>query len=93
MARSSKSIKSIALGAFVWLGLVILLGRLDGPATQLSNLLCGTARETLALLPSFVPAVWQALQVYAFDHQWFSPCPLQMLASFWPLLHVLAGAV
>jgi hypothetical protein len=96
MARqhtSSKSFKSIALGVIVWLGLVILLGKLDGPAEQLSNLLGGAARETLERLPTFVPAVWQALHAYAFDHQPFSPCALRMLVSCWPLLCVMAGAI
>ncbi len=88
-----RSLKSVVGVTVVGLGLVILLGRLDGPASQLTNLLGIAARERLELLASFVPAAWQAVQAQAFDHQWFSPCPLQMLVSFWPLLHVIAGAV
>jgi len=58
----------------------------------LTNLLGDAAREAVELLPSVLPAAWQALQAYAFDHQWFSPCPLQMLlVSSWPLLHVIAA--
>ena len=96
MARrhtSSQSPRSIVGAVVVGLGLVILLGSLDGPAAQLmTNLLDTAVRTALELLLSLVPAAWQALQAYAFDHQWSSQCPLQMLASFWPLLHVVAGA-
>lgn len=96
MARqhtSSRSFQSIAGAVLVGLGLVILFGKLDEPAAPLMTNLLGTAaRETLELLPSFVPAAWQALQAYALDHLRFSPCPLQMLVSFLPLLHVVAGA-
>jgi len=96
MARQHKfpqSLKSIVGAALVGLGLIILFGKLDGPAAQLTNLLGVAARETLELLPPFVPAAWQALQTYAFDQRPFSPCAVQMLVSFWPLLHVMAGAV
>ncbi len=95
MARqntSSRNLKSIAGAAVVGLGFVILFGKLDGPTDQLTNLLGAAARETLELLPSFVPGAWQALQAHAFDHQGFSPCPLQMLVPFWPLFHVIARA-
>jgi hypothetical protein len=95
MARqhtTSQSRKSIVGAAVVGLGLLILFGKLDGPAAQVTNLLGTAAREALGLLPTVVPAAWQALQVYTFDHQGFSLCALQMLASFWPLLHVVAGA-
>jgi hypothetical protein len=90
-----QNFKSIKTRANVALGLVILLGglfgRLDGPAGHLTNLLGTAAREALRLLPYLVPAAWQALQAYAFDHQWFSACPFQMLVSFLPLLRVMAG--
>jgi hypothetical protein len=93
MARqptTSQSLIAIVRAALVALALVILVGKLDGPAARLMNKLLGAAgRTTLELL---VPAAWQALQAYAFDHQWFSQCPLQLLVSVWPLLHVIAGA-
>jgi len=89
---TSQTLISIVAAALV-VPLVILFGNLDGPAAPLmTNLLGAAARTALALLLSLVPAAWQALQAYAFDHQWFSPCPLQLLASLWPLLHVIAGA-
>ena len=89
---TSHSLISIVGAALAGIGIVILFGRLDGPAALLTNLLGAAARETLETLPSFIPAAWQVLQAYAFDQQRCSPCPLQMLVSFWPLLHVVAGA-
>ena len=96
MARqrtTSQSLISIVPAALVALGLVILLGKLDEPAARLMTSFAGTAARTALefLLPQ-VPATWQVLQGYAFDHLRFSPCPLQMLVSLWPLLHVVAGA-
>ncbi len=96
MARQQTSfqhLKSIVRAAFVGLVLVLLFERLDGPAAPATSLLCSAAGETLALLPALVPVAWQALQAFAFDHHWFSPCPLHMLISFWSLLRVMAGAV
>jgi hypothetical protein len=89
---TSKSLIAIVGAVLVALGLVILFGKLDGPAARLmTNLLGAAARTALDLLLSLAPAAWQALQAYAFDHESL-PCPLQMLASFCPLLHVIAGA-
>ncbi len=89
---TSPNLISIVTATLVALPLVILFEKLDGPAARLMTTLLGAAAKTaLALLLSLVPAAWQALQAYAFDHQWFSPCPLQLLASLWPLLHVIAG--
>jgi hypothetical protein len=78
--------------ALAALGLVILFGKQDGPAARLTaDLLGAAARIALDVSLSLVPAAWQVLQAYAFDHQSL-PCPLQMLASLWPLLHVITGA-
>lgn len=90
---SFQRLKPIVRAAFVGLVLVLLFERLDGPAAPATNLLCSAAGETLALLPTFVPVAWQALQAFAFDHHWFSPCPLHMLISFWSLFRVMTGAV
>ena len=89
---TSQSLRSIVGAAVVGLVLVILFGSVDGPTAQLTNLVGTAARGSLELLPYFVPAAWQALQAHAFDHRGHSPCPLQMLVSFWPLLRVMAGA-
>jgi hypothetical protein len=74
------------------LALAILVEKLNEPAAQLlTNLLGTAARMALQLLFSLAPAVWQPLQAYAVDHLWL-PCPIQMFVSFWPVLHVIAGA-
>ncbi len=95
MARkhtTSKSLKSIVGVAVVGLALVILFGKLDGPAARLmTDLLGAAARTALELLLSLVPAVGRALEAFAFDHHWFSPCFLQKVATWWSLLHLMAG--
>ncbi len=95
MARehaTSKSLISIVGAAALAVGFVILFGKLDGPATRLmTSLLGAAARTALELVLSLVPAAWQALEAYALNHHWFAPCPLQMVATFWSLLHVMAG--
>ena len=87
-----ENVKSIAAAALVWLGLVSVFETVDGPRAQLDSILGSAATETIELLPYIVPAGWRALQSYAFDHQGFSPCLLQMLVSCWSLVHVLSGA-
>jgi hypothetical protein len=83
------SLISIVEAVLVALGFVVMFGKLDEPAARLTtNLLGATAKTALELLLSLVPAAWQALQAYAVDHQ----CPLQLLVSLWPLLHVIARA-
>jgi hypothetical protein len=88
----SLSFKSIAGVALAGLGILVLLRNLDWPVAQVESFLCSRAVDALRLLPGIVLSAWQTLPAYAFDHQGFSACPLQMLVSFWPLLHVLAGA-
>jgi len=87
-----EKVKSIAAVAMVGLGLAIVLGELGGPVAQVDSILSCVARETMGLLPYIVPTAWRVLQSYVFDHQGFSPCPLQMLVSCWSLLQVVAGA-
>ena len=95
MARqhtTSQKIRLIVGAAFAGAWLVILFGELDGPATCLSHLLCPAAKGTLDLLPYVLQVAWQTLQVCVFNHH-ASPCPLQVLVSFWPLFRVVAGPV
>jgi hypothetical protein len=95
MARqraTSPSLKSIMGAALVGPGLVMAIGKLAGPACQLVSLLGAIARDALMLLPSLLPTAWQVLQAYVFGHPLLSSCPLEVLVSFWPLLHVIAGA-
>jgi hypothetical protein len=83
------SLIPIVEATLVALGFVVLFAKLDGPAARFTTKLLGaTAKTALELLLSLVPTAWQALQAYAVDHQ----CPLHLLVSLWPLLHVIAGA-
>src|SRR4029077_7546146 len=91
--KTSESIKAIAGGALVGLGLHILSGNLDTAADQLRHLLGNTAGDALGVLPSVVLASSQAAQAHALDHQGFSLFFLRMLLSFWPLLLVVVGTV
>jgi hypothetical protein len=95
MARQhavSQKFMPIVKAALAALGLVILFGKQDGPAARLTaDLLGAAARIALDVSLSLVPAAWQVLQAFAFDHLSL-PCPLQMLTSLWPLLHVVIGA-
>lgn len=89
----AESLRSIAGGILVGLGLHILSGNVTGDATQLRHLLGIPAGEALGVLPSVALAASQAAQAYALDHQGFLDSLLQMLASFWPLLLVIVGTV
>jgi hypothetical protein len=97
MARqntTSWSLKAIVGAAFVGIGLVTLVEVLDGPAARwMVKLVCIGTRTVLELVLSVAPLGWQVLQACAFDHPWFSGCPLEMLVSCWPLLHAVAGAL
>ncbi|MGC2183510.1 MAG: hypothetical protein WA637_09545 [Terriglobales bacterium] len=90
--RTSESLKSIAGGALVGLGLHIWLGTLHGVASQLTHLLGISAGGTLGLVPSVILTAAQAGRVYASDHQEFLLDVVRVLVSFWPLLLVLVGA-
>ena len=91
--NTSENLKSIAGGVLVGLGLHILSGNLTGDATQLRQLLGIPAGEALGVLPSVALAASQVAQAYALDQPRFLGSLLQMLASFWPLLLVIAGTI
>lgn len=77
------------------LGLLVLLGNLDGAATapKLSCPLGATAQTALQVLASAVlTTASQALQALLFDHQRFFHGLFQMLLSFWLLTFVIVGA-
>jgi hypothetical protein len=97
MARqnaASWSLKAIAGVALIGIGLVTLFEVLDGPAARWVIKLLGIGTRTLVeMVLSVAPLAWQVLQAFAFDHYWFSGCPLEMLVSCWPLLHAVAGAL
>jgi hypothetical protein len=91
MARqhtTPQNLVAIVEAALVSLGFVVLFAKLDGPAARwMPDVLSAAAKTALQLLLSLVPAAWHVLQAYAVDHH----CPLQLLVSFWPLLHVITG--
>jgi hypothetical protein len=83
--------RGFLVGAAVFgLALILLSGKLGGPAAQWISLLCAAARVGFELLPSIIPSAWQALEASVFHPQRISMCPFQLLVSFWPLLHVIA---
>jgi len=86
---TSRDINPIVGAVFIGLAIVLLLGKLDGPAAQLINLLGTVARQTLVLLPSLLLTASQALRPEAFDHQHISLCAFGTLV-FWPLLQTAA---
>ena len=86
---TSRNINPIVGAVFIGLAIVLLLGKLDGPAAQLINFLGTVARQTLVLLPSLLLTASQALRPEAFDHQHFSLCAFGTLV-FWPLLQTAA---
>jgi hypothetical protein len=73
---------AIAGTALAGLGIVILFGNLDWAVAQLKDTYCDTHGAGLGMLPSIVLAVWRLLE-----------CFLEILPTFWPLIHALAGAV
>jgi hypothetical protein len=94
MARQQatfQSLKSIAAAVLAGLGLVILFGMVGESTAQVTNILGFVAKEAMGLLPYVFPVAWRALESYAFEHQGFSPCLLQMLVSCWSLVHGLAA--
>ncbi len=91
--RSSESLRSIAGGMLVGLGLHILFGNLDRAAVPLRHALGTTAGEGLGIVPSVVLATSQAAQAYGFHHQSLLQGVVRMLVPLWPLLLVIAGTI
>lgn len=89
----SGSSKSIAGAAFVGLVSFVLMGNLDGVASQLICPLGTTEGDALNLLPSVVLVVAShALQSCVFNRKHFFQAFNQMLVSCWLLLFVIAAA-
>jgi hypothetical protein len=91
--NNSESLKAIAGGILVGLGLHLLSANLAGDALQLKHLLGMPGGEALGVLPSVALAASQAAQAYGLDQHKFLDDLLQLLASFWPLLPVILGAL
>jgi hypothetical protein len=91
--NTSESVKSIAGGIMVGLGLHLLAANLAGDAIQLRHLLGIPGEDAWRMLPCVALAASHAAQAYAMDQQKFVDDLLQILASFWPLLPVIIGAL
>jgi hypothetical protein len=87
--RSSKPIVGVAIIGFV---LATLSCKLDGATAQGCNLLDKTACVALEVLRSVILlADWQAVLAYLCEDSRFLQNLLQIVASIWPLLSVIAG--
>jgi len=86
--------KSIVGTALSGLGIFVCYENLHQAATQLSHLLGVIPGEALGVLPTIILAASRVLQAYGADYpRSLQGCLLHMLASSWPLLLVIVGAV
>lgn len=86
--------KSIAGAALLAFSLFVLVGNLDGDASQWNCPLTTPTAEALGVFPSLLlSAVSQALELFFFDHQRLSRDFFQTLVSFWLLLFVVVGTL
>jgi len=90
--NTSENVRAITGGLLVGLGLHILSANLAGDVDQLRHVLAMPTGEALGVLPS-VALASHAARAYALDHQGFGDSLLQVLASLWPLLLVIAGTI
>ena len=91
--RSFESIKSVAGGVLVGLGLHILSGNVEAAVAPLSRVLPAPTGEELGALPSAILAVSQVVKSFSVDRQALLLDLLRLVLSFWPLLLVIAGAL
>jgi len=86
--------KSIAGTALIGRGIFVFYENLHQAATQLSHLLGVIPGEALGVVPTVILAASRVLQACGADHpQSLQGCLLHILASSWPLLLVIVGAV
>jgi hypothetical protein len=90
--RTAK-LRAIAGTILAGLGMVVLFGNLDWTVGQWKDTYCDTHGAGLGMLPSIVLAVWQIMQATGLDHHRLLECFLEILPTFLPLIHALAGAV
>ncbi len=77
--------------AAVGFALATLSYKLDGAAAQGCNLLDKTAWVALDVLRPVILGGWQAVPAYLCEDSSFLQHLLQIVASIWPLLCVVAG--
>jgi hypothetical protein len=89
----SWQVKFGAVAVLVCARLAMLFGQQNEPISPVTLLVGTAARHAAGFLPAFVPAVWPVLQGYVLSLHWSSFCSVHLLASCWPLLRWVAGAV
>jgi hypothetical protein len=78
----------------ITLGILIFSTNLDRTLVQLSRTFCTIPRQAMGVMPAIIMTASQVAQACAADHHRFLQILLlHPLASFWPLLLVMAGAV
>ena len=88
----SRNCKPIVGAAIVGFVLATLFCKLDGATAQECNLLDKTVWVALEVLRTVIMlADWQALSAYLCEDSRFVQHLLQIGASIWPLLCVMAG--
>jgi hypothetical protein len=86
-------LRMIAGTALAGAGSHILLENLECAGAQLRAVFCSIGGEGLGILPSIVLAAWQTVETVGLEPHGHLECLFQMLPSFWPLIHALAGAI
>ena len=86
-------LRMVAGTALAGAGSHILLENLEYVGMQVREVFCCIAVEGRGILPSMVLAAWQTLQATGIELNGPLECLLEMLPSFWPLIHALAGAI
>lgn len=86
--------KSIVGAILLGVGVLVLQGNLDRSATRLSHIFCTIPREVVSGLPAVILAASEVVRAYAAGHgQFLQEFLLQALATAWPLLLIVLGAV
>jgi hypothetical protein len=87
-SRNPKPIQETAMVGFL---VATLSWKLEGAATLVCHLLDKTAWAATEVLRSAILAGWPSVLAYLCEDSRFMQHLLQILASLWPLVGVLAG--
>ena len=89
---SSKNLHAVAGALLFSLGLTLLTANLDAVAAQVSTWLSSTPGSLGSAIEIGLASL-RALQAYFFDPSAFQAGFLSILASLWPLILVIIGAI
>jgi|HubBroStandDraft_4_1064222.scaffolds.fasta_scaffold571241_2 hypothetical protein len=93
MQTSVERTKIIAGATLIGLGILFCYDNLHQAATQLRHALTFAA-GTVGIVPATLLVTFRFFQAYASDHHRFLQAAFwQIVATFWPLLLIIAGAV